>query len=148
MSTQLSPHFTLEEMTLSQTASRLGLDNTPSTAVLENLKSTALRMEAVRSLLNQPILVSSGYRSTAVNAAVGGVADSAHVQGWAVDFIAPGFGDPLDICKAIAATNLEFDQVIQEGTWVHISFAPAMRRQLLTKEGPGYAAGIAESRAA
>lgn len=143
MTTRLSPHFTLEEMTLSQTASRKGLDNSPSPVVLENLKATALRMEAVRDLLMRPILVSSGYRSAQVNAAVGGVANSAHTQGWAVDFIAPDFGDPLRICEAIAASKIEFDQVIQEGTWVHVSFAPAMRRQLLTKTPGGYAPGIA-----
>lgn len=143
MSTHLSPNFTLEELTLSQTASRRSLDNTPPPAVLEHLKATALRMEAVRELLMRPILVSSGYRSPAVNAAVGGVPTSAHTQGWAVDFISPGFGDPLHICKAIEASKLEFDQVIQEGTWVHISFAPTMRRQCLTKTGDGYAQGIA-----
>jgi hypothetical protein len=143
MSTPLSPNFTLEELTLSQTASRLGLDNTPPPEVLEHLKATALRMEAVRALLMRPILVSSGYRSQQVNAAVGGVANSAHCQGWAVDFICPSFGDPFHICAAIAASPLEFDQVIQEGTWVHISFAPSMRKQCLTKTNGGYAAGIA-----
>lgn len=143
MTTYLSPNFSLEELTQSQTASRRGLDNTPSPVVLQNLADTAGRMEAVRTLLGHPILVSSGYRSPAVNAAVGGVANSAHVQGWAVDFICPNFGDPLAICETIAASKIEFDQVIQEGTWVHISFAPAMRRQGLTKVGDGYEAGIA-----
>ncbi len=143
MSTYLSPNFTLEELTISQTASRLGLDNTPPAEVLETLKNTAVRMEAVRALLMRPILVSSGYRSQKVNAAVGGVANSAHCQGWAVDFISPGFGDPFHICQAVAASRLEFDQCIQEGTWVHISFAPTMRRQCLTKVGAGYESGIA-----
>lgn len=143
MTTYLSPHFSLEELTTSQTAARRNLDNTPPAAVLEHLKATALRMEAVRALLMRPILVSSGYRSAAVNAAVGGVANSAHVQGWAVDFISPGYGDPFHICKAIAASKIEFDQVIQEGTWVHISFAPTMRRQWLTKVGDGYQTGLA-----
>lgn len=143
MSTPLSPNFTLEELTLSQTASRLGLDNTPPPEVLEHLKSTAVRMEAVRALLMRPILVSSGYRSQQVNAAVGGVANSAHCQGWAVDFICPTFGDPFHICAAIAASPMEYDQVIQEGTWVHISFAPEMRKQCLTKTNGGYAKGIA-----
>ena len=142
--TYLSPHFSLEELTASQVASRRGLDNTPAPEVLEHLKSTALRMEAVRDLLGHPVLVSSGYRSAAVNAAVGGVANSAHVQGWAVDFICPAFGDPFHICKAIDASRLEFDQVIEElGRWVHLSFAPSMRRECLTKVAEGYAKGIA-----
>lgn len=143
MTTRLSPNFTLEELTISQTAARLGLDNAPPPEVLEHLTNTALRMEAVRDLLKRPILVSSGYRSPSVNAAVGGVANSAHCQGWAVDFIAPGFGDPIHICKAVAASPMEWDQIIEEGTWVHISFAPAMRRQVLTKAGAGYSQGLA-----
>lgn len=144
MTAFLSPNFSLEELTCSQTASRRGLDNTPPPEVLEHLKGTALRMEAVRDVLGDgPIVVSSGYRSPAVNAAVGGVANSAHCQGWAVDFICPAFGDPFAICKAVAASLIEFDQVIQEGTWVHISFAPSMRRQCLAKVGDGYQPGIA-----
>lgn len=143
MTTRLSPNFTLEELTISQTASRLGLDNTPPPEVLEHLKATALRLEAVRDFLKRPILISSGYRSQKVNAAVGGVANSAHCQGWAVDFIAPGFGDPFHVCQAIAASKIEFDQCIQEGTWTHLSFAPSMRRQCLTKTSDGYSSGIA-----
>ena len=143
MTTFLSPNFSLDELTCSQTASRRGLDNTPPPQVLDNLKSTALRMEAVRALLGHPILVSSGYRSAAVNAAVGGVANSAHCQGWAVDFICPAFGEPFAICQAVAASKIEFDQCVQEGTWVHISFAPSMRRQCLTKVGEVYQPGIA-----
>lgn len=142
MSTPLSSHFTLEEMVQSQTASRQDLDNTPPADILANLTATAGRMEAVRVLLGHPLLISSGYRSPAVNAAVGGVATSAHVHGWAVDFICPPFGDPFAICMAIAASDIAFDQVIQEGTWVHISFAPTMRQALLTKVGGGYATGI------
>lgn len=139
--TQLSPHFSLEE--LSSTSHR-ELDNTPSPAVVDVLRDTALRMEAVRSLLGDaPIHVNSGYRSPAVNKAVGGVADSAHLTGHACDFIAPSFGDPIDICKHLAASALQFDQVIEEGTWVHISFAQPMRRQLLTKaSGGGYHTGL------
>jgi hypothetical protein len=54
------------------------------------------------------------------------------VAGYAADFISPTFGEPIKIVKALAATNVQFDQLIQEGTWVHVSFAPAMRRQVLT----------------
>src|SRR5438067_12868629 len=122
MKHQLSQFFTLEEMTLSQTAARLGLDNTPSSSTLSNLSMTANHMDFVRALLGgKPITVSSGYRSPAVNQAVGGAHDSAHMTGYAVDFICPGFGTPLEICRYLAAQpTLNFDQVIQEGTWVHI----------------------------
>lgn len=123
----LSPHFTLEELIHSQTADRKGLDNTPNAPILNNLTITAANLENVRKLLGNPISISSGYRSPAVNRAVGGVATSAHTQGWAVDFICPAFGSPKEIVDAIKAEGIKLDQCIEEGTWVHISFAPTMR---------------------
>jgi hypothetical protein len=142
--TQLSPHFSLEEFIMSQTASRAGLDNTPDARILVNLRRTANYMEYVREMLGgKAILISSGYRSPAVNRAVGGVPDSAHMLGHAVDFICPSFGSPLTICRHLAGTpTVLFDQLIQEGTWVHISFDPRLRRQLLTKAGAGFQSGI------
>jgi hypothetical protein len=129
---QLSPHFSLEELTFSSTAVRLGIDNTPSPAIVANLTQACATFEQVRALLGVPMISDSGYRCPALNAAVHGVPDSAHVQGWALDFTAPAFGQPIDIVKAIAASGLKWDQVITEGTWVHISAAPAMRQQVLT----------------
>lgn len=147
MENRLSPHFTLAELTLSQTAARQGLDNTPDNQALANLKNAANQMELVRELLGgKPIVVSSGYRSPTVNRLVGGAQDSAHMSGNAVDFICPAFGSPLDICKHLALQpTLTFDQIIQEGTWVHISFDRRNRRQLLTKAGSGYVQGIRPS---
>jgi hypothetical protein len=146
MATQLSPHFTLEEFTVSDTAVRLGLSNQPSPDMLARLKQTAAQLEKVRAVLGgRPITVNSAYRSPPVNAAVGGVSNSAHAQAHAVDFICPAFGTPFEICKKIAASGLKFDQLIHEKRdWVHISFAPAMRQHLLTlpPDGGGYASGI------
>jgi zinc D-Ala-D-Ala carboxypeptidase len=139
--TQLSPHFSLEELTATM---HRELDNTPSPDVVIALSDTALRLEAVRQLLgNSPLHVNSGYRSPAVNAAVGGVAGSAHLSGHACDFVCPPFGDPIDICRHLSASALEFDQVIEEGAWVHISFAHPMRREVLTKNpAGGYRPGL------
>lgn len=131
MATKLTPHFTLEELTHSQTAMRKGLDNTPNAVIINNLTITCANLETVRALLNAPLMISSGYRSPAVNRAVGGSATSAHTHGWAVDFICPGFGTPKQITDAIKASDIMFDQLIEEGTWVHISFAPTKRRQVL-----------------
>lgn len=139
---KLSPNFHLDEFTTSQTAGRLGLDNTPPAEVLEHLKRTADRMENVRAFLANPILVTSGYRSPAVNRAIGGSKTSAHVQGYAVDFICPGFGDPLKVCKALAGSGLTFDQLIEEGSWVHLSFDPRGRRQVLTYRDGQYLPGL------
>ncbi|HEY3696517.1 D-Ala-D-Ala carboxypeptidase family metallohydrolase [Phenylobacterium sp.] len=141
--TWLSEHFSLEELLSSQTAARQGLDNTPSLQILNCLRVTAAQMERVRALLGgEPITVSSGYRSRAVNAAVGGSATSAHMLGWAVDFNCFRFGSPLQICRAIARSPLHFDQLIEEGTWVHLSFDPRLRREIKTKAGDGFTNGL------
>jgi hypothetical protein len=130
---QLSPHFSLEEMTFSSTAVRMGLDNTPSPEVVANLTTLCKTLETIRECLDEPMTIDSGYRSPALNAAVHGVPTSAHVSGWAADFICPTYGTPLEIVKEIASWDgFDFDQIIQEGTWVHISVAPTMRRQVLT----------------
>lgn len=148
MTTWLSDHFSLEELTASQTAARQGIRNDPPPAERAALSSTAERMEDVREILGGKVItVSSGYRSPALNAAVGGTAKSAHVRGRAVDFICPRFGSPLDICRALAAAErrgeIRFDQLIEEGTWVHISFDPRLRGEVLTAaKGGGYVAGL------
>lgn len=143
----LTDHFTLEELTFSSTAQRNNIDNTPSLDIVTHLTIAAKGMEQVRALLgNLPIHVDSGYRCPGVNVLVGGAANSAHMTGYAVDFICPGYGTPEDIVKAIEASSLVFDQCIQEGTWVHISFDPRARMHVMTAHfGPGgttYTAGV------
>ena len=128
--TDLSKHFTLEELTRTNT----GLDNQPDTEALGNLGITAAHMEAVREFLGHPIEVNSAYRSPAVNKAVRGVSTSAHCQGFAVDFTCPVFGTPADVALAIASSKIKFDQLILEYGWVHLSWAPSMRQQCLTKK--------------
>lgn len=128
----LSPHFTLAELTASETAARRGIDNDPPPEVIERLKHTALGLEAVRIRLGAPIIVSSGYRSPDLNAAVGGSRNSDHTRGDAADFICPGFGGPSTIVSALKDSGIAFDQLIEEfGRWVHISFGPRMRGQVL-----------------
>lgn len=136
-SQRLSAHFTLAELTISGTAARRGLKNTPPLNIVEVLTLTADRMEKVRSLLlDRPIAVSSGYRSPEVNKAVGGSKTSAHMTGHAVDFTCPSFGTPRQIVahlQANAAALGPFDQIIEEfGEWVHIGFGPGKRGQVLT----------------
>lgn len=139
---RLSPHFTLEELTTTQ---HREIDNSAPASLVPTLTVTAQKMEAVRSLLgNRVISVSSGYRCPALNIAVGGARASAHLLGYAVDFNCYSFGTPLEVCRAIATSDLPFDQLIEEGTWVHISFDPRARRQVLTKRpGGGYGVGLA-----
>ena len=134
---QLSAHFSIEEMTVTEVR---GVDNSPPPEAAAHLVVVALALEQIRELLgNRPIHVTSGFRCTEVNTRVGGAPDSAHLYGYAADFICPAFGSPLKICAAIAnATTITFDQLINEGAkgkslgWVHISVDPRMRRQILT----------------
>ena len=145
--TKLSEHFTLEELTFSATAQRKQIDNKPPAEVLDNMKRLAAGLEEVRAALgNKPMRINSGYRSPKLNRAVGGARLSAHMAGYAADFVCPEFGSPLKIVKALAATGIQFDKLIQEGTWVHISFAPEARRQLLTAHfgpnGTSYTEGV------
>lgn len=139
----LSPNFRLSELTLSQAAVRHSVGNTPNPEQLENLRRTAAMLEQVRTLLGHlPIVISSGFRSAAVNALVGGSLKSAHLRGLAADFTCPAFGSPEQVSRAIAASGLAFDQLIHEGTWVHLaasaptheghSAPTACRRQVLT----------------
>lgn len=139
MTTYLSTNFTLEEMTDSQTAARQGIDNQPDPASLERLKATAYGMELVRKELgNRPILISSGYRSAALNKAVGGAQGSQHLLGQAVDFTCPTFGTPAEIVRRLVDSDIQFDQVIVEfGRWVHISFSDRNRRHALVIDRNG-----------
>lgn len=140
----LSPHFALEELIVSDTAARYGIDNYPSDEALNNLKETALMLEAVRAILwNKPILITSGYRSPELNERIGGSRNSDHMYGRAVDFTCPGYGNPYQICKQIEVSGMTYNQLIYEfGSWVHLSWAPNMKQESLTIDRNGTRYGI------
>ncbi len=130
---QLTPNFSLETLTYSETAVRRGLDNLPGGEVIVNLQRLAEGLEAVQSVLGHPIRISSGYRCPKLNAAVGGARTSQHLQGLAADIVCPQFGSPVDIARAIIASDIVFDQCINEwGRWVHVSFSAAPRGRVLS----------------
>jgi zinc D-Ala-D-Ala carboxypeptidase len=144
----ISEHFTLEEMSFSEAAARLGINNAPGPAIVSNLRAVAAVMEKIRTTLgNHLIVVHSGYRAPAVNQAVGGVTTSAHCLGLACDFVCPTFGTPVQVALAILRSGLEYDQLILEYGWVHVGLVQKgflSRREALTKRSPGtaYEAGI------
>lgn len=144
----LSPHFTLEEAIASATASLHCANNMPPASVQVTMRQAAMDMEAVRTILGHPITVSSWYRSPILNALVGSKSTSQHVQGEAIDFECPSFGVPVSICKEIIKYPdlVDFDQLILEHGWVHISFAILSgkpRRQVLSLLTSGhYAPGL------
>ena len=135
----LTKHFTLEELVNSETATRLGIDNTPTVEVIDNLTFLAEKLEDVRALLCNPMLVSSGYRSLILNRHLGSRDTSSHAKGLAVDFISPSFGNPEAIVRAIVESNIQYDQVILEfNRWVHLSFAkenPRLQALIIDKKG-------------
>jgi zinc D-Ala-D-Ala carboxypeptidase len=135
----LSANFTVDEFVASQTAAREGIDNDLPIELLPAAKRTAYGLEMVRTLLgDKPILISSGYRSAALNAAVKGSNGSQHLVAEAVDFTCPSFGTPAQIVNALVKSQLYYDQCILEfGRWVHISFNERNRKQALIIDKDG-----------
>lgn len=140
----LTPHFTLNEMTASQIAAREGLDNTPSPEVIGNLRLLCEVLEQVRTLFGRPIIISSGYRSAAVNARVGGAQKSQHIRGLAADFTVVDVHN-RKVVRRLSESAVAFDQLILEfDSWVHLAVsAVAPRREVLTiRKGTGYLSGL------
>lgn len=128
--TQLTPHFTLEEMLHSDTANAQGINNTPDFEVVARLTQLVLCLERVRALCGGlPVYISSGYRCPPLNTAVGGASDSAHLYGCAADFTIPDFGDVDAVCEFLVPymKELWIDQLINEtgggARWVHLGLA-------------------------
>jgi zinc D-Ala-D-Ala carboxypeptidase len=147
---RLSENFTLAEFTKSQTAIRNGIPNDPTTEHLEAMKVLCeFILEPLRAHFGRPVRLSSGYRSTRLNRAVGGSTTSQHSKGEAADLEIPGVANDR-VAKWIRG-NLPFDQVILEfyhsgdpnSGWVHVSYGPRNRRQALTtSDGRVYKSGL------
>ena len=147
---KLTQHFTLAELTRSTTAQRLKLDNTPTPEALASLLYTAEMLERIRSTLDVPIIVTSGYRGPVVNRAVGGVSSSDHMTGQAADIVAPRYGTPHAVAALLAplVSMLGIGQLILEGIggkqWVHVSTRPPQKavNRILTITATGVRSGI------
>jgi hypothetical protein len=136
----LSANFTLKELTKSDTATRLGLDNTPDEQALENLKTLCdMVLQPVREHYGKSVSVNSAYRSPESNAAVGGSKTSDHCKGMAADIEIVGVAN-ADLAQWIM-DNLEYTQLILEfytpgipdSGWVHVSYDPNnLKKQELT----------------
>jgi hypothetical protein len=137
---QLSEHFELAEFIRSSTAKRAGISNMPTDAHLENIKLLCEKvLEPIRIHFARPIILSSGYRSAALNRAVGGSSSSQHCSGEAADIDMDGTNVTNAQIFNYIKDNLEFDQLIWEfGTdtnpdWVHVSYESngRQRKQIL-----------------
>ncbi len=145
---QITEHFSLKELTRSETARRLGLQNTPSSAEMANIQYTAEQLEKIRAYVGRGIVVTSCFRSERVNKAVGGSPTSAHRFGLAADCDAIGLTSLAfaeEIIKMRDEGKIKFDQLILEfpergdGAWVHVGFRrnSPMRNQIMTATKKG-----------
>ena len=138
----LSKSFTLNELTKSQEATRLGIENIPNEEEIQNLKILCEKiLQPVRDFYGMPLSVSSGYRSVALWKAIGSSAKSQHTKGQAADFEIFGVANK-EVAEFIIK-NLEYDQCILEfwnenepnSGWVHCSYsANGNRKQYLKAE--------------
>lgn len=122
----LTPHFTLEELCYSRTAQKLRIDNTPNNTHIQNLKFLATKiLEPLRIFAQQPIHINSGFRTPALNNAIGGARNSQHMKGEAADIRIPDITIGQQLFTYIR-DNLNYDQLIWEHNkynnyWIHVS---------------------------
>lgn len=137
--TQLTPHFTLEELTVTN---HREFDNTPNAAEIANLQRLAEFLELVKTVLGgKPIMVNSAFRSKQVNDSVGSKDTSQHRVGCAADIRVPGM-TPNEVVMAIKMAKLNVDQCIREfDAWTHVSIpndpknAPRKQYLIIDKQG-------------
>ncbi len=138
----LSPNFTLEELTRSEAAARNGWDNTPNEVEIENLKRLAALLQEVKKAVDgKPVIINSGFRSKQVNDAVGSNDRSQHRLGCAADLRVPGM-TPRQVVEACIEAKVPFDQIILEfDSWTHISVpntpdaAPRGSKLIIDRQG-------------
>lgn len=150
---RLSAHYMINEFIVSQEATRHGINNDPSSQVIDNLRWTAENLELVWLTLGKPVLIvsSGGYRSPTLNARIGGSQSSDHMFGLAADVIAPRYGSPYSVADAIKnSPAIKFHQLILEyDAWVHISFPSnrdVARRDVFTRRAGRMMEGLVPSR--
>ena len=135
----LSPNFTLKELTASDYAVRNGIDNTPSSEIIESLKRTCQGLELIRALVGgKPITIKSGYRCPKVNTGIGGARNSQHVVGEAADITIHGISNKelynrikTNLSHEVDQCISEFPDIDGEPAWIHVSFSEHGRGEFL-----------------
>lgn len=129
---KLTENFTINELIFSETAVTNNIDNRPSVEVIANLKALCENvLQPLRDYLKSPVIITSGYRSRELNRKIGGVSNSQHILGQAVDFVVPDrkLKEVFDYIKNF----LPYDQLLLEsgknGKWIHVSFRRNNRHQ-------------------
>ncbi len=122
-------------------ATRKGIDNTPSQEIIDNLTALCVNvLEPLREWFGKPLLITSGYRSVALNKAIGGSKTSQHCFGKAADFHINGM-TVEEVYRGVKICGLDYDQAIQEfSQWTHISYSGAAKKENLraTKDENGH----------
>jgi len=141
---RLSEHFTLEELTRSQTAARLGINNTPDPQYIPRLVALCERvLEPIRAHFG-PVVVTSGYRTPRLNQLIGGAPNSQHQYCEAADIVVLG-RTPLEVSRWVRDNLSVFDQVIHEyDSWTHVSYTERYpnRKEVLTINKDGAFKGL------
>ena len=138
----LSPNFTLEELTRSDAAARGGWENTPNEYEIESLKRLALLLQDVKAVVGgKPVMINSGFRNKQTNDAVGSKDTSQHRLGCAADLRVPGM-TPREVVQACVDAGIPYDQIILEfDAWTHISVpnipddSPRRQALIIDKQG-------------
>lgn len=122
-------NFKMSELIHSDTAVRHNINNMPDINSLDCMLDLIVYcLQPIRSKLGKPMIITSGYRNSQVNKLVGGVSTSQHTKGQAVDFVVKGM-TIAQVIDFIKKSGIEYDQLIDERTWVHISFVKNQNRK-------------------
>ena len=127
-------NFSFTELLYSNTAEQYRIKNIPNAEEMDNLLELIVYcIQPIRNKLKRPMIISSGYRCEELNNKIGGVKDSQHTKGQAVDFKVNGM-TAKEVIDFIVKNNFEFDQLINEhNMWVHISYAKGKNRKQVLK---------------
>ena len=145
---KLSDNFTIAEFTASDTAARRGIDNTLPGGLIPTAQATAQMLERIRAALGGlPIIITSGYRCAALNAAIGSSNTSDHPRAMAVDFKCPAYGTAYDVARFLAGRvdTLNIGALIHEfGQWIHVStrIPDKVINRVITINAAGTQAGV------
>lgn len=123
----MSKYFTLEEMTHSNTAVRLGIHNVPNADQLKDLNRLMEYLDRIREEFRQVVIVTSGFRSKELNRAIGGAKDSQHMLGQAADIVTRGektLRDLFDLIRKIGGFHQLIWEQTPKSTWIHVSIPP------------------------
>jgi hypothetical protein len=126
-------NFKISELIYSDKAIEYNINNMPDINALDNMLELIFYcLQPIRDLIKKPMIITSGFRNQQVNFLAGGALNSQHKEGKAADFIIKGM-TPKEIVEIIKNSNIEYDQLIDEKTWVHISFNKGKNRKQILK---------------